>query len=445
MRFHRNGSPANVRRAGRRYLLSVALISATLLLCISVWSRCEAGSGKIQPQASAAQTPSTVSPPPSSAPCAWPPKLQAELRKHLGPTDAALLAAPDGCHLVAIHAGRPLIPASTLKLLTAAAALHHLGPEYRFQTDFFQDASGNLIIKGYGDPLLISEVVADLAQTLAPSLRRYGDLIIDDEWFKQPLFIPGRRNSLQPYDAPNGALCVNFNTVFFKRRNGKPASAEAQTPLLPFARKKIAASGQAQGRIGLSAGAAENIRYSGELFRYFLEKAGSRGSGTIQSGRVTGGVNRIHRHHSPYPLTEVIQKLMAYSNNFMANQLFITTGIAAYDPPGTLAKAQAAVDRYAREHLGLRHLTLVEGSGISRANRMSALDLLRVLDAFAPHHRLLRNDANEYYKTGTLDGIRTRAGYLMGEDGTLYRFVVLHNTPGRTTDAVLEMFKAHLP
>lgn len=383
------------------------------------------------------------------SPCEWPAKVQDTLRGILGPKDAVLLSDPEGCLLVAVNAQVSLVPASTLKLLTAAAALHHLGPEYRFPTGIYTDGVGNLKIKGYGDPLLISEEVATLARTVSSHLPEgasgYGDLIIDDGWFKQPLYIPGRSNSLQPYDAPNGALCVNFNTVFFKSRNGQPVSAEEQTPLLPFAHEKIKASGQAKGRIGLSAGAAENVRYSGELFAHFLHRAGLKRKGTIRGGSVSADDKEVYRHRSPYPLTEVVQKLMAYSNNFMANQLFIATGIKAMGPPGTLAKAKATVTRYAHDILGLAHLELAEGSGISRRNRLTAEDLLRVLDAFSPYYELLRHEGREYYKTGTLDGIRTRAGYLEGKDGKLYRFVVLRNTPGKTTDAVMQVLKSHLP
>jgi D-alanyl-D-alanine carboxypeptidase/D-alanyl-D-alanine-endopeptidase (penicillin-binding protein 4) len=379
--------------------------------------------------------------------------VQDELRHLLKPTDAVLLADPDGCRLVAVNAQKSLVPASTLKLLTAAAALHHLGPDYRFVTEVFTDGSGNLKIKGYGDPLLISEVVAALAHAVAGhladgqagGLTGYGDLIIDDGWFKQPLYIPGRGNTLQPYDAPNGALCVNFNTFFFKRRDGQPVSAEEQTPLLPFALEKIETSGQAKGRIGLSAGAAENVRYSGELLAYFLEQEGVQRRGGIRSGGVTPEDKKIYRHLSPYPLTEVVKKLMAFSNNFMANQLFIATGIKAMGPPGTLAKAKEVVARYAHEQLGLQHLELAEGSGISRHNRMTAEDLLRVLEVFSPYYNLLRKEGREYYKTGTLDGIRTRAGYLEGQDGRLYRFVVLRNTPEATTEPVMDLLKNHLP
>lgn len=437
---HRAASLTDPTRFKRRYLQGVTLISAIVLVFIS-----------FQPLGAAPQTsqPPVRSAPLAPSPCEWPAKVQDTLRGLLGPRDAVLLSGPEGCRLVAVNAQVSLVPASTLKLLTAAAALHHLGPDYRFPTGIYTDGAGNLKIKGYGDPLLISEVVATLAHTvstrLTDSASGYRDLIIDDGWFKQPLYIPGRSNTLQPYDAPNGALCVNFNTVFFKRRNGQPVSAEEQTPLLPFALKKIKASGQAKGRIGLSAGAAENVRYSGELFAYFLHQEGVQRKGKIRSGSISADDEEIYRHRSPYPLTEVVQKLMAYSNNFMANQLFIATGIKAMGPPGTLAKAKATVNRYAHETLGLEHLELAEGSGISWRNRLTAEDLLRVLDAFSPYYDLLRHEGREYYKTGTLDGVRTRAGYLEGEDGKLYRFVVLRNTPGLMTEPVMQVLKAHLP
>lgn len=436
----------------RRILQHVTMISVIVLVCMSAPAFSILGAQPLWAATQADQPPAPKPPLPSS-PCEWLPKLQDELRHLLKPTDAVLLTDPDGCRLVAVNAQKSLVPASTLKLLTAAAALHFLGPDYRFPTEVFTDRAGNLKIKGYGDPLLISEVVTALAHTVASHLANdqvggltgYGDLVIDDGWFKQPLYIPGRSNTLQPYDAPNGALCVNFNTVFFKRRNGQPVSAEEQTPLVPFALKKIEISGQAEGRIGLSAGAAENVRYSGELLAYFLEQEGVQRRGRIRSGRVTPDDKKIYRHLSPFPLTEVIKKLMAFSNNFMANQLFIAMGIKAIGPPGSLAKAKQTITRYARDELGLQHLELAEGSGISRRNRITAEDLLRVLEAFSPYYSLLRQEGQEYYKTGTLEGVHSRAGYLEGKDGRLYRFVVLRNTPGATTEAVMQILKAHLP
>ena len=86
--------------------------------------------------------------------------------RQLGPRDSAAVFDPKGAVVFARNADQMQIPASTFKLLTAACALAHLGPEHRFATDFYLNAENDLIIKGYGDPLLISEQVADIAKKL---------------------------------------------------------------------------------------------------------------------------------------------------------------------------------------------------------------------------------------------------------------------------------------
>ena len=191
-----------------------------------------------------------------------------------------------------------LIPASTLKLLTSLAALHYLGEDFRFKTEFYLDPDQNLVIKGYGDPLLISEELKEIAKTLATHISTYKDLVLDTSYFDEPLVIPGVTSSLQPYDSPNGALCVNFNTVFFKKNTtGKFVSAEPQTPLLPFVLPKIKASRLSQGRILLSSEDDECVQYAGHMFQYFLSENGAAGSGEIRVGE-----NRyIQRQVDLYP------------------------------------------------------------------------------------------------------------------------------------------------
>ncbi len=176
----------------------------------------------------------------------------AELNRFIGKNDSILVADAKGHIVLAKNVDEKRIPASILKIFTSLVALHYLGDDYRFPTEFYLDKQSNLKIKGYGDPLLISEVISRISQVLAVLLKNtqpLNDLVLDDSHFQQPLTIPGITSSAQPYDAPNGALCVNFNTVNFKRTSQGYVSAEPQTPLLPFAIKKIKASGLNQGRI----------------------------------------------------------------------------------------------------------------------------------------------------------------------------------------------------
>ena len=63
--------------------------------------------------------------------------------------------------------------------------------------------------------------------------------------------------------------------------------------------------------------------------------------------------------------------------------------------------------------------------------------MLRVLDEFEPHHRLMRKKGREFYKTGTLYGVNTRAGYIADGNGGLYRYVVMINTPGKSTKPIM--------
>lgn len=354
----------------------------------------------------------------------------------LGKNDACLFKDPAGQTLVSINVDQLLVPASTLKLLTVLTAYHYLGADYRFHTDVYLDTSGNLKIKGHGDPLLISEAMAILADSaLAPITRRTNrleNMVLDNGFFAAPLTIPGISDSFEPYDAPNGALCANFNTVSFQRsKNGVYISAEPQTPLLAVALPRIRASGLKKGRIVLSNQADEAVRYLGHMLAHFLAQRGVPLAGRIELGKINPATDeRILSFASPYSLDETVTKLMTFSNNFIANQLLIAAGARAFGPPGTLAKGVRAAREYAGHALGLSGLHIVEGSGISRDNRVSARTMMIILQAFEPHCERLRQTGKEYYKTGTLNGISTRVGYVKGPGETRYPFVVMLNTPG---------------
>jgi len=143
-------------------------------------------------------------------------------------------------------------------------------------------------------------------------------------------------------------------------------------------------------------------------------------------------------------MAQVISKLLEHSNNFIANQLLIAAGAKAYGPPGTLSKGVQAVSVFANDVLKLQDIHIVEGSGISRENRISAQDLLAVLEAFVPYYRLMPGEGKAFYKSGTLSGINTRAGYFENKDGKTYRFVVLLNTPGKSADRIMNILLNNL-
>ncbi len=363
----------------------------------------------------------------------------------LGNQDAILVADAKGRILFSKDADKKLVPASSLKILTALVALHYLGPDYRFATEFYLDKNLNLKIKGYGDPLFISEILAEISKHLAARTIKINDLILDDSYFDHPIIIPGISSSSEPYDAPNGALCVNFNTVNFKRVNGDYVSAEPQTPLLPFATKRINESALDQGRIILSHNEKESTRYSGLLLQYFLKKEGIQSSGRIRRGRIRKETDKLaFRYISKFSLTQIISRLLEYSNNFIANQILIAAGAKAYGPPGTLAKGVRAASRYAKNVLKTEDICIVEGSGISRKNRVSAKSMHKIIEAFEPYRNLLRHTGREFYKTGTLTGVHTRAGYIENRKGELYRFVVLINTPGKSTENIMKRLLKYL-
>jgi D-alanyl-D-alanine carboxypeptidase/D-alanyl-D-alanine-endopeptidase (penicillin-binding protein 4) len=359
------------------------------------------------------------------------------VKKMIGRQDAILVTDADGRVLISKNETRPLIPASTLKIFTALVALHFLGPDFRFETEFYRDNDDNLTIKGYGDPGLVSEVLGEIARDLKPKLGRVNNIILDPSYFAQPLEIPGISSSSEPYDAPNGALCVNFNTVFFKKENGTYLSAEPQTPLLPIVLGRITSSGLNEGRIVLSHNENEITLYSGYLFEYFLRQAGIAATGNIAIGTVRPARDHlIHRHQSPLTLSDTIARLLTFSNNYTTNQILIAAGVRRFGPPGTLEKGVQAAREYARNILQLDDIHISEGSGISRDNRITARDMQKVLDAFAPYHTFMRSQGRQFYKTGTLRGISTRAGYVERPDGSLHRFVVLVNSPGRSAEKV---------
>ena len=105
------------------------------------------------------------------------------LTSTIGEQDALLITDPEGKIIVSKNENRKLVPASILKIFTSLVALHYLGQDYRYSTEFYMDKNSNLKIKGFGDPLLISEVVQEICDRIAlliGTAKNINDLILDD-------------------------------------------------------------------------------------------------------------------------------------------------------------------------------------------------------------------------------------------------------------------------
>jgi D-alanyl-D-alanine carboxypeptidase/D-alanyl-D-alanine-endopeptidase (penicillin-binding protein 4) len=70
--------------------------------------------------------------------------------------------------------------------------------------------------------------------------------------------------------------------------------------------------------------------------------------------------------------------------------------------------------------------------------------MMTILKRFSPYHKLMRKQNRQYYKTGHLNGVRSRAGYIASQDGKLYRFVVMVNTPGKNTRRIMRVLEKEL-
>src|SRR5262249_32199851 len=144
----------------------------------------------------------------------------------------ALKSAKIGVAVMDVESGRVLYarnekaaynPASNAKLITTAAALALLGPEYRFKTALYadelrgSDVAGNLYIKGFGDPSLVTEGLWKLVSDLyALGVRKVsGDIVIDDTYFDSVRMPPAFEQKQEdgPWRAPTGATSLNYNAV----------------------------------------------------------------------------------------------------------------------------------------------------------------------------------------------------------------------------------------
>ena len=370
-----------------------------------------------------------------------PPEVEAQLVRAKVPREAlaALVvdASPAGktaplpTPLLTLRANAAVNPASVMKLVTTYAALELLGPSYSWATPVSIDGTidggvlkGNLIIQGRGDPKLVVErlwLLMRRVQGLGIKTIT-GDILLDRSAFaastqnQSPADFDGE--PLRPYNAAPDALLINFKSVvmtFTPNASAGHASLSidpplakvqvpASVPLLPLLpgadcgdyRAGLKADFSDPFRIsfkgGLPASCGEKIwavayadpaSYAERAVLGMWQELGGKLGGRVKEGRAPSGLRPTFEATSP-PLADVITDINKYSNNVMAQQLFLTLGLQA---TGTAsAEASREVLRsWWRERFGdADQPTLDNGSGLSRSERITPQGLARLLQtAFA--------------------------------------------------------------
>ena len=365
----------------------------------------------------------------------------------LAPQALVLVMDANGNELVAQNADEPFVPASVTKIVTAWLAMAVLGGNYRFETRFTLDDKRVLYVRGGGDPFLISEELAALATRLVAAIGKkpITGIVLDASYYPADLRVPGIENTDEAYNALNSALAVNFNTVNAVRKGDTVRSAEKQTPITPLAISQFKLRGpDGKGRISLSQDPAVSLHYAGELIAAFIARAGGSVKGDISTGAVPEGLKPIYIHRQSRPLSKILIELLRASNNYIANQVFLEIGGRRLDGPVSLEKSlQVANDMLAAHGLAA-DIHLEEGSGISRNNRFTARGLAKVLALFAPHANLLRGHDGGMNKTGTMDGVRTLAGYADTKSHGRVRFVIALGGGGALRFQLLKAIQAGL-
>lgn len=344
-------------------------------------------------------------------------------------------------------------PASTIKLLTALTAFEFLGEDYRFTTSFYTDDYQNLYVQGSGDPLLTSESIARIAVELkkrgVETIRSY---ILDDSLFQLETSQPeGSLNSENPYDAPNGALAVNFNSVsIVKKKNGTIGSGESQTPTTVLAKEIGSKLPNGKHRINIGAydiqgNISSSLRYSAELMHSIFNDTGINSTLEFRQGKIPKTARKIVEYTSDKTVKDIVRLCMHYSNNFLANQLALVAGGEMYGYPATWEKARKALSYFATQQIGIpdNELLVKEGSGLSRATYITPKAMMSIVDAFTPHRDLLPIKHGYHLKSGTLEDVYCYAGYL-DTPGGLVTFSLLLNQPTNNRNQLIRTIRKKL-
>ena len=391
---------------------------------------------------------------------------------------------------LAWQADKAVNPASLMKLVTTYAGLELLGPAFTWSTPVWLQGTvadgvltGNLVVKGTGDPKLVLErmwlLVRRVQQLGVREIR--GDIVLD-----RSAFVPGETNPadfdgepLRPYNAGADALLLNYRAVLltFTPDPGRGIATIAVDP--PLAGVRVDAT------VPLTSGACEDWRgalkgelddparmhfagafpvacgekvwpvayadpksYNARALAGMWAEEGGRLSGVVRDGAAPA-LTPTFELRSP-TLAEVVRDINKLSNNVMAQQLFLTLG-ATQRGTGSPEAAREVLRQFLKSHVGDRAAgvaVVANGSGLSRDSRLSAALLGRLLQsawssAVMPElmsslpvagidgtlKRAKATPGRAHLKTGSLRDVVGVAGYVLADSGRRYVVVGIVNHP----------------
>lgn len=436
------------------------------------------------------------------------PELEAAVRALV--SDKSLRDAQIGVVLVDVESGAVLAqtnehlalnPASNAKLYTAAAALALLHGSHRYQTTLSGTiksgaVTGNLVLRGHGDPSLETQDLWALAQDLRThGVRRVeGDIVVDQKFFDEITTPPAFEQ--QPHEwaafrAPVSAVAINENTVTMAVRPtqaGSPANVTfdppgfvevtgtvntgeegADTVVLALSPAGRRLSAKVAGAVGSG---AKLVRYTrrvddpqllaGYALKAVLEESGIKVSGEVKLGVPGAPVkgNVIAKHESQ-PLSTLLYALGKSSDNFYAEMIFKSLSAEGKGRPAKSADSAELVTKWLEKNgLSDKGVVIKNGSGLFDSNRTTAHSMSRLL-RHAWQDPVLKNEfvaqlaiggvdgtlhkrfaATRVHravraKTGTLEDAIALSGYVLGPPGkSTIAFAILFNkVSGRGSNA----------
>lgn len=333
-----------------------------------------------------------------------------------------IVSLRSGLKLYQKNAENLFIPASGLKLFTAASALSTLGPSYQFSTTVWTDGKikdkkliGNLYLKGGGDPELQAKDLEALVfeLKLAGIEEVTGVFYVDNSDFDGVSQGPGWMWDDEPHyrNSPMDALTVNHSclqlwicpadecskpakvfvhpkTDFVKVEN-LSETTESQDSTIAVYRRALqnknhiqikGAIGKASEPLTYEVSLNQPHIYTGHVFLEQLAKQKIACHVEIEEKALPEGAVLLAEHKSR-PLTLIVQKMLKESDNLYADCLFKKTGQVRFDAVGSWSNASQAVREFLAHHMGLNtsEMVVLDGSGLSRYNLASPRQFVQFL------------------------------------------------------------------